>query len=145
MDVPVQSIPLLHQLHRKQSRRVEDISRKVALDLKHVRIRGLGMGGRRVGGRGQSVKLYSKCKQKLVVCLAKQTLLFLVSVKLCVLESCICLRRGSSFPLGDVPLELDGWRQGAEPRQHRAGGQGAGRRAPRLPCEETGHCWPGSS
>lgn len=79
-----------------------------------------------MGGRGQSIKLYSKCKQKLVVCLAKQTLLFFVSVKLCVLESCICLRRVSGFPPGDVPLELDGWRRGAEPRQRGAGGRGAG-------------------
>lgn len=69
---------------------MEDISSKVALDLNHVRIRGLGMGGRRVGEKGaENIKIYSKHEQKLVVCLAKQMLL-LVLVKLCVLELCIC-------------------------------------------------------
>lgn len=56
MDVPVQSIPLLHPPHRKQSRRVEDISGKVALDQNHVRIRGLGLGGEEGGGKGTEYK-----------------------------------------------------------------------------------------
>lgn len=55
---------------------MEDISSKVALDLNHMRIRGLGRGRKRVGGRGENIKIYSKCKQKLDVCLAKQMLLF---------------------------------------------------------------------
>lgn len=78
---------------------MEDISSKVALDLNHVRIRGLGTGGRRAGGKGvENLKIYSKRKQKLVVCLAKQMLL-LVSVKLCVLELCICLCKVSNVLL----------------------------------------------
>lgn len=84
MDVPVQSILLLHKLYRKQNRRLiwaeaavwRNISSKVALDLNHVKIRGLGMGGKRAGGGGENIKIYSKRKQKLVVCLAKQMLLF---------------------------------------------------------------------
>lgn len=122
---------------------MEDISSKVALALNHIRIRGLGMVGRRVGEKGvRNIKTYSKRKQKLVVCLAKQMLL-LVSVKLCVLELRICLRKVSSVPFGYVLLEFAGRLFGAMLRQHRTGGQGEGKKAPLLPHEETDHCWLG--
>lgn len=101
-----------------------DISSKVALDLNHVRIRGLGMGGRGRGERERIIQTYSKREQKLVVCLAKQMLLFLVSVKVCVPESCIRSREVSAFPFGYVPLEFDGGLFGAVPRQRGAGGWG---------------------
>lgn len=101
------------------------------------------MVGRRVGEKGvRNIKTYSKRKQKLVVCLAKQMLL-LVSVKLCVLELRICLRKVSSVPFGYVLLEFAGRLFGAMLRQHRTGGQGEGKKAPLLPHEETDHCWLG--
>lgn len=102
----------------------------------------MGGGGEEGGGRrGENIQFYSKRKQKLVMCVVKQTLLFLVSVKLCVLESCICLREVSDFPFGYVPLEFDGRCFGAMLRLRGAGGRGEGRKAPRWPCQETGHHW----
>lgn len=95
------------------------------------------------GGKGvENIKTYSKREQKLVVCLAKQMLL-LVLVKLCVLELCICLCKVSNVPFGYILLEFAGRLFGAMLKQHRARGQGVGKKAPRLSLEETGHCWLG--
>lgn len=59
MDVPVQSILLLNKPYRNQNGRGavwRSPLVKVALDLNHVRIRGLGMGGKRAGGKGRDYK-----------------------------------------------------------------------------------------
>lgn len=49
----------------------------------------------------------------------------------------------SNIPFGYVLFEFAGRLFGAMLRQHKAGGQGEGRKAPSLPHEETGHCWLG--
>lgn len=151
--MPVQAILLLHKSYRKQNRRLIQAEVavwrtslvKVALDLNHVRVRGLGMGGRRAGEKGvENIKTYSKRKQKLVVCLAKQMLL-LVLVKLCVLELCICLRKVSNVLFGYVLLEFAGRLFGALLRRTGPGDREWGRRLLACPLRRLATAGWGSS